>query len=505
MGRHSASRRRRRGPATAAPADASAGSAQGWPAVYARIVGAALARVTLAALATLLLFGAAPAVLGWTPTTVMTGSMEPRIHPGDIVVARPLPQEALAAGQVLLVDDPDHGGRLRLHRLVSVTDQGLILRGDANSSDDSTPVATTGVRGVGFLRIPLVGAPLVWFSERALPQLAVLVVVLLLLVAATRLDRALGRTAPGAEPAEPDPATTGPPPHQPSRRQPRAPRRARGRLVGSGFLVAAAVVVLVVATSRPASALYLGTTVNPASLLAAGSYPCLDPPVNDQPFLAYGFAEGSGTAALDGSGNGRTGTLTGGVTRVPGSCRQDDGPAVSLASGFVATPTQVSSAPTTMSMETWFSTRTTSGGRLLGFGSSQAGTSTSPDRQLYLGDSGKVVGGVYSNGILGLLLAGPQTVSSPAAYNDGKWHHVVLSLSGGATLTLYVDGVSVATRSVSAVRSTAGYWRVGADAIPSGWSDAPTSVNLNGLVDNAAVYSTALSAAQVQAHRTAGR
>jgi len=81
--------------------------------------------------------------------------MQPRINPGDVVSARPVPSGSLQLGMVLLVDDPDHPDRLRLHRLVRFSPDGrLILRGDANPHEDSSPVDRQAVHGVGSLRVP---------------------------------------------------------------------------------------------------------------------------------------------------------------------------------------------------------------------------------------------------------------------------------------------------------------------------------------------------------------
>jgi signal peptidase len=122
---------------------------------WARLLTAELARVVLTIGISLTLWAGAPALLGWHATTVVTGSMQPRINPGDVVSARPVPSGSLQLGMVLLVDDPDHPDRLRLHRLVRFSPDGrLILRGDANPHEDSSPVDRQAVHGVGSLRVP---------------------------------------------------------------------------------------------------------------------------------------------------------------------------------------------------------------------------------------------------------------------------------------------------------------------------------------------------------------
>jgi signal peptidase len=157
---------------------------------WLRLITAAVARMVLTIVLSLALWAAAPAVLGWSPTTVVTGSMEPQIHPGDVVSSRPVPSEGLRPGMVLLVDDPDHRGRLRLHRLVRFSPDGrLVLQGDANAQEDSSHVDPRAVHGVGSLRVPYVAIPILWIHEKAWVKLAILVAVVMTLVAGLGLDR----------------------------------------------------------------------------------------------------------------------------------------------------------------------------------------------------------------------------------------------------------------------------------------------------------------------------
>ena len=72
------------------------------------------------------------------------------------------------------------------------------------------------------------------------------------------------------------------------------------------------------------------------------------------------------------------------------------------------------------SVETWFKTTTTSGGKLVGFGSQQTGLSASYDRHIYMTNSGTLVFGTNDGSM--------HTVESSAAYNDGNWHHAVGTL-----------------------------------------------------------------------------
>ncbi|WP_236834275.1 PKD domain-containing protein, partial [Blastococcus sp. KM273129] len=144
----------------------------------------------------------------------------------------------------------------------------------------------------------------------------------------------------------------------------------------------------------------------------------------------------------------------------------------------------------TFTVEAWFETRSTAGGKILGFGDQRTGLSSNHDRQLWLDPSGKLHFAVFPG-------FGAQ-LSTPATYNNGQWHHVVASV-GSTGMHLYVDGRLAASRSdVVMAQEITGYWRIGGDRT---WSGAPY---FNGLIDEVAVYPTVLSAEQVARHHAIG-
>ena len=136
-----------------------------WRRTRSALLVSAAARTLLGVLVLLLLASVAPALAGWETTVVMSGSMAPTISPGDVAVVRPVDTADLRPGQLLLVDDPDTPGRLRLHRLVAVQPGGLQLKGDANPTADSALVAPGAVHGVGALRLPALGRPVLWAAD----------------------------------------------------------------------------------------------------------------------------------------------------------------------------------------------------------------------------------------------------------------------------------------------------------------------------------------------------
>jgi PKD repeat protein len=147
--------------------------------------------------------------------------------------------------------------------------------------------------------------------------------------------------------------------------------------------------------------------------------------------------------------------------------------------------------PQSFTEEAWFKTTSSTGGKIIGFGDSNAGTSSNYDRQIYMTNAGNLVFGVYSSG--------PRTLTSPLPYNDGQWHQVVASLDSSG-MVLYLDGKRVARDTgVTGAQVFSGYWRVGGDNL-GGWTGQPSSNDFTGGIEDVALYPAALTLAQVQSH-----
>lgn len=492
------------------------------------LAAASLGKLVLYTVGAFLFWALVTLPFGLTVTTVASGSMEPRILTGDVVAALPVPESALRERQVILFDDPAVPDRLRLHRIIGLSSAGIETQGDANPSPDPMLVAPNAVVGVGFVRVPFLGVPINWIHSGDWLKLGGLLAVLAGALSVANLDRDLRRQDRVAELiAEGIPQSvlealpegyTGRPNILPQLavwllgRRPSFPvvkgflgpsrfSQLGGGLL-AGFLVAAVVVQILTGTSA-AAATFLSSTSSAAQLSAAGSFV---KPWTSATFH-WGYNEGSANpgVALDDAGSSfENGTLAGGVVRSTG----DSNPFVTLdgASGQIYSPRFVSSPSSSFTIETWFRTTSTRGGKLMGYGNSQSGASTSYDRHLYMSDGGKLIFGLQQPGFLGLTTT-PVTVSTPGSYNDGAWHLVTVTMSSSAGSTIYVDGTAVATSSSMTTGQTlsGGYWRVGYDAIGTQWPSAPSSRYFAGSLDNSALYPNALSAAEVAAHFAYGR
>ncbi len=201
---------------------------------------------------------------------------------------------------------------------------------------------------------------------------------------------------------------------------------------------------------------------------------------------------GTGTVAYDTSMNANNASLIATPTWTTGIV--GNGLSLNGSTQYLATSNQVSN-PTAFTLEAWFKSTSVSGGELIGFGSSQTGSSATVDRVVYLTSAGKIAFGTKPSAF--------KAVTTVASYNDGSWHHVAASLGTGGLL-LYVDGLKQGsdTTTTTAANIT-GYWRLGFDNL-TGWPSAPTSNFLAGTIDEARVYTRALSDAEIKNDYTAG-
>ena len=135
--------------------------------------------------------------------TVLSGSMEPRFVPGDLLVVVPEPLTDVRAGQILSFHAPTPDHRVETHRVVRVIHPGahpiIVTKGDANSAPDPWRArlhGTTAWRMVGV--VPRAGSLIRTLREPWVHVIAVLLVPLLLAAAALR---SIWRPAPAADEA----------------------------------------------------------------------------------------------------------------------------------------------------------------------------------------------------------------------------------------------------------------------------------------------------------------
>jgi signal peptidase len=104
---------------------------------------------------------AGPYVVGGRSFTVMSGSMEPAVHTGDVVVEQSIAPVRARVGDVVTFPEPGGGDRLITHRVRSVHVEGRVARistkGDANNTVERWTAPVDGHIGRVLYRVPRVG------------------------------------------------------------------------------------------------------------------------------------------------------------------------------------------------------------------------------------------------------------------------------------------------------------------------------------------------------------
>lgn len=109
----------------------------------------------------------AMAAFGCSTAVVMGRSMRPNIDPGDLVVHCPTQAGRLRIGDVVVARNPSLPTGHVTHRVADrLSDGSIVLRGDANTSDDPTPMPTERIDGVARLIVPALGLPVYWFESQ---------------------------------------------------------------------------------------------------------------------------------------------------------------------------------------------------------------------------------------------------------------------------------------------------------------------------------------------------
>lgn len=150
-----------RGPrAVPAPAAGASGRRLGARAAL-HLAGTTLGRAGAAFAAAIVIALVAPLAVGGRPYTVLSGSMEPAIGAGDVVVGFRARPEDVRRGDVVTFKDPAAADRLITHRVraVSVRGSNVVFRtkGDAVSATERWQVSRGATLSEVRYRIPEIG------------------------------------------------------------------------------------------------------------------------------------------------------------------------------------------------------------------------------------------------------------------------------------------------------------------------------------------------------------
>ena len=108
--------------------------------------------------------------VGYRPFSVLSGSMEPAIGTGDVVVNSSIKPLDARVGDVVTFQDPQNKSRLITHRLRRVRVRGqmveMVTKGDANNTTERWSVAMNGRIGRVEYRVPKAGYALAFIGGK---------------------------------------------------------------------------------------------------------------------------------------------------------------------------------------------------------------------------------------------------------------------------------------------------------------------------------------------------
>ncbi len=96
-----------------------------------------------------------PNVFGYKPFIVLSGSMEGKIHKGDLIITKMIDPTTLKVGDIIAFRDVEN--TVTTHRIIDVVDNNgktqFITKGDNNSTQDRNLVSLNDVEGIYVARI----------------------------------------------------------------------------------------------------------------------------------------------------------------------------------------------------------------------------------------------------------------------------------------------------------------------------------------------------------------
>ena len=138
----------------------------------------------LGVLAGLLLALTLPRLFGMPVLVVLSGSMEPALGTGDVVIESRISPLDAKVGDIVTFRNPERPDRLITHRVRSVRarpgDVSFTTKGDANNTVETWQIPREGGIGRVEYRIPRLGYVVAWISGPAARLFLVIVPALLL-------------------------------------------------------------------------------------------------------------------------------------------------------------------------------------------------------------------------------------------------------------------------------------------------------------------------------------
>jgi signal peptidase len=135
-------------------------------ATIGRILGVAVVAVVVAFLLGLTV---GPLVLPYKALVVYSGSMEPTIPVGSVVILTPVQASQVKVNDVITFQRPDNKSELVTHRVIAIESgpqgQQWVTKGDANSTADAWRVTAAGNGWRYYFNVPYIGYLLNWLQS----------------------------------------------------------------------------------------------------------------------------------------------------------------------------------------------------------------------------------------------------------------------------------------------------------------------------------------------------
>ena len=119
--------------------------------------------------------------LGYRAYNILSGSMEPELSIGDLVVVKAIQAEELQNGDIVTYYPTDNEGTTVTHRVVStmLRDGQVVIETKGDAVEQSDPlIYGEAVIGVVVFHIPLLGAAIAWIQNHLVLSAGAVVVLL---------------------------------------------------------------------------------------------------------------------------------------------------------------------------------------------------------------------------------------------------------------------------------------------------------------------------------------
>ncbi|WP_290459805.1 signal peptidase I [Romboutsia ilealis] len=102
-------------------------------------------------------------IIGYRSYTVLSGSMEPKFYPGDIVITKHKNKTDIKINDIVTYRDND--GVIITHRIIEETPEGYITKGDNNNVEDADVLTKENIIGEVKFSIPKIGYVMDFLSK----------------------------------------------------------------------------------------------------------------------------------------------------------------------------------------------------------------------------------------------------------------------------------------------------------------------------------------------------